>query len=51
LEVESNWKLEIELASTTLMLSAESIEELEINFGTIKGSITLINFKLLSELA
>jgi hypothetical protein len=51
LEVESDWKLEIELASTALMLSAESIEELEINFGAIKSSISLVDLKFFSKLS
>lgn len=50
LKIESGRKLEIKLACSALMLSSESIEKFEINFRSIKSTISFINFVLFSKL-
>lgn len=49
LEIKSLWKLEVELNSTTLMLSAKHIEKLYIDFRSVKCTISCIDFILFSE--
>lgn len=42
LKVESNGELEITLDGTTLVLSAQSIEHLDIDLGAVEGTITVV---------
>jgi len=50
LKVESNWKLEVKLTGSTLMLSSESIKKFKIDFWAIESSISLVDFVFFSEL-
>jgi len=50
LEVESNWKLEIELNGTALMSSLQGIVNLNIDLWSIEGTISGIQLPWLAEL-
>lgn len=43
LQVEPDWKLEVQLTRSALMFSSEDIVKLNINFWTVEGSIFLVN--------
>lgn len=49
LKIKSDWKLEVKLTGSALMLSSESIEKFEINFWTVESSISFVNFVFFSE--
>lgn len=50
LKVESCGELEVELNCSTLVLSLENVEKLDINFRAIKSTVSFINFVWLSKL-
>jgi hypothetical protein len=50
LEVEPNWKLEINLNCSTLMLTFQSVKDLDINLWSIESSITWVKHPWLSKL-
>ena len=49
LQVEADWLLEIDLDRTTLVLAAQGVEDLHVDFGTIEGTISFIDLKLLTR--
>jgi len=50
LEIETDRQLEVELDSTALMWSLESIEDFDINLGAVECTIGWVNFPWLAEL-
>lgn len=50
LEVETDGELEVELAGAALVLSAECVEQFEVDLWSVEGAITFINLILLAEL-
>lgn len=49
LKVESNWELEIKLHGTALMGSLKGIEDLDVNLGSVEGTISWVFLPGLSK--
>ena len=49
LEVEANRQLEVDLHSSALVLSFESIDELDVDLRAVEGAIAFVNLPFLPE--